>query len=522
MAWAQPAAAFGAAPFSLTYDDIAAAIEKRLFIGKVPPGTTDEELRSVYEGYGALTECRVVPDRNGGTGNGIGFVGFSSWNAAHRALVDTDGKRQLRGHEGTQTAVVASFAERTRSGRGGGVGVYAKGLDISRVFVGSLPEDTQEEELTQAFASIAAVDSVKMLPARGRLRCAFVQFQTWGEAFDAVENLHGQPLRNGGEELMTVTLAEPREGGGKPIEPQAKWQTMQAIEPPAKWRRIDPGPADIDHLLSTYSAAVKSDSPESTCNFLHEQMMKMRRQSAAPAAIKLATKLATSTSLSSMSAAGPIVPGAGSDGGRLFIGGLPNNCSDGDLLSLASQLKFSLPPASCQLTECRVLAGRGCGFLCYSSGEAAQEAFESLQGRTVDGWSQALRVQWAAPKPAQEGQAPEQQQATDIWSAVTTDQSAPPDPLCLATKAEVEAQGLEPTRLFVGHIARDSDPTAALSTLFQSFGPLLEFRFVQEKGILYVAYATFEEAQAAMKALNSAAVPKVSAGLNVRFSMKRY
>merc|ERR1712048_712518 len=96
------------------------------------------------------------------------------------------------------------------------------------------------------------------------------------------------------------------------------------------------------------------------------------------------------------------------------------------------------------------------------------------------------------------------------------------DSICFASQEDVEANGLEPTRLFVGQIARDANVSSELRGIFEQHGPLQEFHFVHDKGVLYVSYATFEEAQSALQALSNLAVSGVSKGLNVRFSQRRW
>eukprot|EP00927_Polykrikos_kofoidii_P027266 TRINITY_DN24056_c0_g2_i1.p1 TRINITY_DN24056_c0_g2~~TRINITY_DN24056_c0_g2_i1.p1 ORF type:complete len:604 (-),score=92.71 TRINITY_DN24056_c0_g2_i1:273-2084(-) len=586
------APANGAASPSLNYDDIKLAIDKRLFVGRIPPGTSEDELAIVFGLYGSLTECRIVSGSGAGS-NGIGFVGFETWASAYGALIDTDGKKQLSGHEGSRSTLVVSFAERTQEvGRGGGA-AYAKGLEINRVFVGTLPEDTSEQELSSAFSVAGRIEMIKLLPAKQRLRCGYVTLGNWGEAMDAVERLHLSPLRSGSEP-MTVTLAEPRNAdrawsGREPLDVSSvssRWPpysagggsgggyhgppSVSAAQPVVKRPRLDNlvpvmSKGDLNTLLAAYIAAVASDSPQSACDAIHEQLMQQREllagggggakgHSAAHASLRngyghgghgshdihgsnaghgrghgnsgghgLRPELAkprssfnsgNTNSWNSQQPAGsaPADTGACSSpaegesvAARLFVGGLPHDCNDEDLMSLVSQLSFTVSPENALLLECRVLTGRGCGYLRYSTVEAAEEAFAALQDRQVTGWQQPLRVQWATPKS----------------DKATPQQSGTPESLCNATQAEVEAQGLDPTRLFVGQIARDVDAGVLLRPLFEDIGLLTDWRWVQDKGILYVGYTTFEEAQSALRSLGNLPVANVSRGLNVKFSQRR-
>jgi len=487
---------------SVSTEDITAVIEKRLFVGHVPVTTSEQEVFEVFSSFGTVTEVRVLGTK------GIAFVRFETWAAAHRALLELDGRHQLAGHKGTTQTIVASFAERTGSGRGG---AYSKGLDVARVFVGSLPEDVSEQELAERFQPYGFVEGVNLLPAKSRLRCGFVSFQIWGEAFDAVEQLNGQPLRGLGE-AMSVVLAQPRESVPKWTESAVRPLATAGFEV-AKRRRVDDG-SDLQRLLSLYHSAATTEGPRKTADDLHEQIMSLREKLTAPVWNGIATPqvsvappwgLAKPLEVVRTPKLGIETTSEAIDSSRLFVGGLPRESTDAELSALASQLTFT--HEGCTLLECRVLPGRGCGYLRYASSEAAFEAFQALQGRLVEGWGTPLRVQFAAPQSTK-GVAVERPIKDEVQGAEFQSQE------------EVEAQGLDPRRLFIGQVGRQTSESQ-LRPLFEPFGPINEFRWVPEKGILYVSFGTFEEASFALQALNNYSVPGVSKGLNVRFSALR-
>eukprot|EP00746_Dinoflagellata_sp_MGD_P142999 gnl/MRDRNA2_/MRDRNA2_75873_c0_seq1.p1 gnl/MRDRNA2_/MRDRNA2_75873_c0~~gnl/MRDRNA2_/MRDRNA2_75873_c0_seq1.p1 ORF type:complete len:281 (+),score=47.00 gnl/MRDRNA2_/MRDRNA2_75873_c0_seq1:73-915(+) len=90
------------------------------------------------------------------------------------------------------------------------------------------------------------------------------------------------------------------------------------------------------------------------------------------------------------------------DACRLFIGCLPLQCTDQELKALVDQVPYKLTTMGTTLLECRVLPGKGCGYIKLGSWEAAVEALQTLDNRRVDGWSQTLRLKWALPKDQRE------------------------------------------------------------------------------------------------------------------------
>lgn len=224
-------------------EDVKATIEKRLFLRRLPVGVTEDEVRDVFEAFGALTECKVVPGRT------IGYVGYETWGAAHHALITTDGQQSLPGHTAGET-LIASFAERTSQvGRGGGAHL-AKGLPNARVFVGGLPASTTDEDLLELLGPYGRIEGASLLAAKGRWRCGFCNFSIWGEALDAIEALDDTPYPGvPAQEPMTVVLADPRAeavgGGGGRVqeqrEPAAAPDDGLLAEHVKQIQRSDPG-----------------------------------------------------------------------------------------------------------------------------------------------------------------------------------------------------------------------------------------------------------------------------------------
>lgn len=50
---------------------------KRLFVGGLSWGTTDEGLKKAFESYCEITEAKVITERDSGRSRGFGFVTFA-------------------------------------------------------------------------------------------------------------------------------------------------------------------------------------------------------------------------------------------------------------------------------------------------------------------------------------------------------------------------------------------------------------------------------------------------------------
>lgn len=93
---------------------------KKLFVGGLSWGTTDDTLRGAFESFGQVTEAKVITDRDTGRSRGFGFVTFADGEASKAAMTALDGTA-LDGR-----TIKVNEAEE-KSGGGGGRGGFGGG-----------------------------------------------------------------------------------------------------------------------------------------------------------------------------------------------------------------------------------------------------------------------------------------------------------------------------------------------------------------------------------------------------------
>ncbi|HEU4405821.1 MAG TPA: RNA-binding protein [Polyangiaceae bacterium] len=93
-------------------------MSNRLYVGNLSFHTTDDSLRSAFEGLGEVVDAKVIIDRDSGRSRGFGFVTMGSNDAAQQAASAMNGQmldgRALRVNEAE---------ERPQRGGGGGGGM---------------------------------------------------------------------------------------------------------------------------------------------------------------------------------------------------------------------------------------------------------------------------------------------------------------------------------------------------------------------------------------------------------------
>ena len=86
--------------------------ENKIFVGGLAWATDDSGLRAAFEGFGVITEAKVILDRDTGRSRGFGFVTFESADALDEAL-------SLNGTELDGRSIRVDRAT-SRTGGGGG------------------------------------------------------------------------------------------------------------------------------------------------------------------------------------------------------------------------------------------------------------------------------------------------------------------------------------------------------------------------------------------------------------------
>ena len=94
-------------------------MSKKLFVGGLSWGTTDDGLHQAFERFGEIVEAKVITDRETGRSRGFGFVTFAGDEGAISAVSEMNGA-QLDGR--TIRVNEAENQVQRRGGSGGGGG----------------------------------------------------------------------------------------------------------------------------------------------------------------------------------------------------------------------------------------------------------------------------------------------------------------------------------------------------------------------------------------------------------------
>ena len=64
----------------------------KIYVGNLPFGYTDEQLKELFSSYGETSEITLIKDKLSGRSKGFGFVTFVEKESADKAIAEMNGK----------------------------------------------------------------------------------------------------------------------------------------------------------------------------------------------------------------------------------------------------------------------------------------------------------------------------------------------------------------------------------------------------------------------------------------------
>jgi RNA recognition motif-containing protein len=153
---------------------------RSVWLGNLPYGITEEELRAEFAPYGMLRDVKILTQKN------CAFLHYFDPADAERALMAARGKR-LRGQEIRVGWGKPDPAEgRERDERTGDGNPPSRNL-----WVGNLHPNVTEELLHQTFSPFGRIEHIKLLHQKN---CAFILMSSMEEATNARRTMMGREL----------------------------------------------------------------------------------------------------------------------------------------------------------------------------------------------------------------------------------------------------------------------------------------------------------------------------------------
>ncbi|XP_026979328.1 CUGBP Elav-like family member 6 isoform X6 [Orcinus orca] len=354
----------------------------KLFVGQIPRGLDEQDLKPLFEEFGRIYELTVLKDRLTGLHKGCAFLTYCARDSALKAQSALHEQKTLPGmNRPIQVKPAAS------EGRG----------EDRKLFVGMLGKQQGEEDVRRLFQPFGHIEECTVLrsPDGTSKGCAFVKFGSQGEAQAAIQSLHGSRTMAGASSSLVVKLAD--------TDRERALRRMQQMA--GQLSALQPAPLPLG-ACGAYTTAILQ----------HQAALLAAAQG--PGLGPVAAVAAQMQHVAAFSlVAAPLLPAAaqspgvadplqqayagmhhyaGPEGCNLFIYHLPQEFGDAELIQ--TFLPFGAVVSAKVFVDRATNQSKCFGFVSFDNPTSAQTAIQAMNGFQIG--MKRLKVQLKRPKDA--------------------------------------------------------------------------------------------------------------------------
>ncbi|XP_045141598.1 CUGBP Elav-like family member 6 [Echinops telfairi] len=361
----------------------------KLFVGQIPRGLDEQDLKPLFEEFGRIYELTVLKDRLTGLHKGCAFLTYCARDSALKAQSALHEQKTLPGMNRPIQVKPA-----TSEGRG----------EDRKLFVGMLGKQQGEQDVRRLFQPFGHIEECTVLrsPDGTSKGCAFVKFGSQGEAQAAIQGLHGSRTMAGASSSLVVKLADTdRERALRRMQQMAgQLGAFHAAPLPlgacgAYTTAVFPHP-----VLPLPTSLYLLPSPRAPLSPAQSPVAEPLQQAYAGthhyAAAYPSAYAPVSTAFPSQPSALPQQQREGPEGCNLFIYHLPQEFGDAELIQ--TFLPFGAVVSAKVFVDRATNQSKCFGFVSFDNPTSAQTAIQAMNGFQIG--MKRLKVQLKRPKDA--------------------------------------------------------------------------------------------------------------------------
>ncbi|XP_048829057.1 CUGBP Elav-like family member 1 isoform X3 [Brienomyrus brachyistius] len=344
----------------------------KMFVGQIPRSWTEEQLRELFEPYGAVYEINVLRDRsqNPPQSKGCCFITYYTRKAALEAQNALHNMKILPGmHHPIQMKPADS--EKNNA------------VEDRKLFIGMISKKCNENDIRIMFSPYGQIEECRILRGPDGLSrgCAFITYTARQMAQTVIKAMHQSQTMEGCSSPIVVKFADTQKDKEQKRIAQQLQQQMQQLNAASMWGNL----TGLNSLGPQYLALLQSASSGNTLNNLHPMsgLNAMQNLAALAAAASAAQSTPTGSSAltTSSSPLSVLTSSAGSSPTSSTNSSVNPMASLGALQSLAAGAGAGLNMGS--LAGMAALnGGLGSGGLSNGTGstmEALSQAYSGIQ-----------------------------------------------------------------------------------------------------------------------------------------------
>ncbi|XP_067348863.1 CUGBP Elav-like family member 1 isoform X14 [Channa argus] len=458
----------------------------KMFVGQIPRSWSEEQLRELFEPYGAVYEINVLRDRTQSPpqSKGCCFITYYTRKSALEAQNALHNKKILPGmHHPIQMKPADSDKNNA--------------VEDRKLFIGMISKKCNENDIRLMFSPYGQIEECRILRGPDGLSrgCAFVTFTARQMAQSAIKSMHQSQTMEGCSSPIVVKFADTQKDKEQKRIAQQLQQQMQQLNAASMWGNL----TGLNSLGPQYLALLQqSASTGNSLSNLHpvSGLSAMQNLAALAAAAAATGTQATPTGSSAMTtSSSPLsaLTSSGSSPTSASNSSVNTIASLGALQSLAASAGAGLnllvqslaPPVTCRTVLEQDNAG-----MAALNGSLGSGGLSNGSGNTIEALSQAYSgiQQYAAAA------------IPNLYNQSLLSQQS-------ISAAGSQKEGPEGANLFIYHLPQEFGDQDLLQ-MFMPFGNVISAKvFIDKQTNLskcfgFVSYDNPVSSQAAIQSMN--------------------
>ncbi|XP_067348851.1 CUGBP Elav-like family member 1 isoform X10 [Channa argus] len=437
----------------------------KMFVGQIPRSWSEEQLRELFEPYGAVYEINVLRDRTQSPpqSKGCCFITYYTRKSALEAQNALHNKKILPGmHHPIQMKPADSDKNN---------------VEDRKLFIGMISKKCNENDIRLMFSPYGQIEECRILRGPDGLSrgCAFVTFTARQMAQSAIKSMHQSQTMEGCSSPIVVKFADTQKDKEQKRIAQQLQQQMQQLNAASMWGNL----TGLNSLGPQYLALLQqSASTGNSLSNLHpvSGLSAMQNLAALAAAAAATGTQATPTGSSAMTTSSSPLSALTSSGSS------PTSASNSSVNTIASLGALQSLAASAG-------AGLNVGSLAGMAalnGSLGSGGLSNGSGNTIEALSQAYSgiQQYAAAA------------IPNLYNQSLLSQQS-------ISAAGSQKEGPEGANLFIYHLPQEFGDQDLLQ-MFMPFGNVISAKVFIDKqtNLSFVSYDNPVSSQAAIQSMN--------------------
>ncbi|XP_018598865.1 CUGBP Elav-like family member 1 isoform X5 [Scleropages formosus] len=229
----------------------------KMFVGQIPRSWTEEQLRELFEPYGAVYEINVLRDRSQNPPQSKGCC-FVTYYTRKSALEAQNALHNMKILPGMHHPIQMKPADSEKN----------NAVEDRKLFIGMISKKCNENDIRLMFSPYGQIEECRILRGPDGLSrgCAFVTFTARQMAQTAIKAMHQSQTMEGCSSPIVVKFADTQKDKEQKRIAQQLQQQMQQLNAASMWGNL----TGLNSLGPQYLALLQqSASSGNTLNNLH-------------------------------------------------------------------------------------------------------------------------------------------------------------------------------------------------------------------------------------------------------------